>query len=171
MKTTKPTDTAESGHSIHENRDRLISEHIGLAYKFAGGCQNRGLPLEDLRQEALLGLLEAASRFDPERGLKFGTYAGHWIKKALLAALERENCTTRSTELLGERDPAAPDTREEQQCAAPISFPDCLPALERAVLALSINQSLSLKEVARHLDISVERVKQLRGKALRRIRP
>ncbi|MDI9524753.1 MAG: sigma factor-like helix-turn-helix DNA-binding protein, partial [Candidatus Cloacimonadota bacterium] len=51
-----------------------------------------------------------------------------------------------------------------------ITFPSAMPDLERGVLQLSLNEGLALKEVASRLGISVERVKQLRGKALRRLR-
>ena len=151
-------------------RDSLVNRHIGLACKFALDCQNRGLPLEDLRQEALLGLLEAAQRFEPERGWNFSTYACHWIKKRLRSALARENPAGWKTEPLGERDVAAPDSQNPDLASSEISFPLSMPAAERRVLLLSINQGLPLKEVAARLGISVERVKQLRSKALRRIK-
>jgi len=48
-----------------------------LAYKYKGN----GVPLEDLIQEGFLGLLEAKSRFDPSKKVKFSTYAFYWIKK------------------------------------------------------------------------------------------
>ena len=171
MKQTNRTDATGSCAGLHADRDGLVNAHIGLAYSFARGCQNRGLPLEDLRQEALLGLLEAAERFDPGRGTQFGTYAVHWIRKRLLAALDSEKAVTSNTEPLGERDLAAPDTQTEPRLEPAICFPASMPVLEQGALHLSINQGLTLKEVAIQLGISVERVKQLRGKALRRLRP
>ncbi|MCB5247494.1 MAG: sigma-70 family RNA polymerase sigma factor [Candidatus Cloacimonetes bacterium] len=167
-----PTSVADKpNRDPNLERDRLIESHIRLAYKFALGFRNRGLPLEDLRQEALLGLLEAAERFEPERGWNFSTYAGHWIKKRLLAALAKEKTATWGTEQLGETDVAAPESPElgNSQDQA-LTFPKSMPADERRVVLLSVNKGLPLKEVANRLGISVERVKQLRGKALRRLR-
>lgn len=170
MNQINQAETMESCSNLQADRDLLVNENIGLAYSFAKNCQNRGLPLEDLRQEALLGLLEAAEHFEPERGLKFGTYAGYWIKKRLLAALEQENKAVRNTEPLGERDLADHKQQVDARIESSITFPSAMPDLERGVLQLSLNEGLALKEVASRLGISVERVKQLRGKALRRLR-
>src|SRR5213596_897088 len=56
-------------------RDELIAAHLGLAEYLARRFANRGEPLDDLVQVALLGLLKAVERFDPSRGLEFSTFA------------------------------------------------------------------------------------------------
>src|SRR5687768_10774861 len=56
-------------------RDQLIEAHLGLAEYLARRFANRGEPLDDLIQVALLGLLKAVERFDPSRGLEFSTFA------------------------------------------------------------------------------------------------
>lgn len=48
-----------------------------------------GLPLSDLVAEGMLALAEAASRFDPNKGAKFVTYAGFWVRHHLKAYTER----------------------------------------------------------------------------------
>lgn len=60
-------------------RNRLIEEHRGFAEYLARRFSNRGEPLDDLRQVALVGLLKAVERFDPERGVSFTTFAGPTI--------------------------------------------------------------------------------------------
>lgn len=60
-------------------RNSLIEEHRGLADYFARQYGSRGEPLDDLRQVALVGLLKAVERFEPERGLSFATFAGPTI--------------------------------------------------------------------------------------------
>jgi RNA polymerase sigma-B factor len=60
-------------------RDELVAAHLGLAEYLARRFANRGEPLDDLVQVASLGLLKAVSRFDPERGVEFSTYATHTI--------------------------------------------------------------------------------------------
>jgi RNA polymerase sigma-B factor len=60
-------------------RDELVAAHIGLAEFLARRFANRGEPLDDLVQVASLGLLQAVSRFDPDRGVEFSTYATHTI--------------------------------------------------------------------------------------------
>ena len=52
---------------------------ISMAAKF----KNFGLPMNDLIQEGHVGLLEAAARFDPERDVRFSTYASWWIRASI----------------------------------------------------------------------------------------
>lgn len=56
-------------------RDRLIETNRGLAESIARRYSRRGESDDDLRQVALLGLLKAVERFDPERGLAFSSFA------------------------------------------------------------------------------------------------
>ncbi|HLF41230.1 MAG TPA: SigB/SigF/SigG family RNA polymerase sigma factor [Acidimicrobiia bacterium] len=56
-------------------RDEIVSAQVGLAEYLARRFKNRGEPIEDLVQVALLGLLKAVERFDPTRGLEFSTFA------------------------------------------------------------------------------------------------
>ena len=58
-------------------RDKMISANIRLAISIAKKYQNKGCPLEDLIQEANIGLMKAVDRFDWRRGFKFSTY-GCW---------------------------------------------------------------------------------------------
>jgi RNA polymerase sigma-B factor len=56
-------------------RDDLVEEHLRLAEFCARRFARRGEPLDDLRQVALVGLLKAVERFQPERGLQFSSFA------------------------------------------------------------------------------------------------
>jgi RNA polymerase sigma-B factor len=60
-------------------RNELIEAHRGFAEYLARRFSDRGEPLDDLRQVALVGLLKAVERFEPERGLSFTTFAGPTI--------------------------------------------------------------------------------------------
>src|SRR6201993_4570509 len=71
-----------------EQRDRratdaLVTSHLRLAAKVARRYQGYGLPLADIVSEANLGLVIAASRFEPGRGARFSTYALWWIKATI----------------------------------------------------------------------------------------
>jgi RNA polymerase sigma-32 factor len=59
--------------------DKLVSSHLRLVVKMAAGFKGYGLPVSDLIQEGTLGLMDAAKRFDPEKGVRFSTYARWWI--------------------------------------------------------------------------------------------
>src|SRR3989440_9645548 len=56
-------------------RDEIVASQVGLAEYLARRFKNRGEPIENLIQVALLGLLKAVERFDPGRGLEFSTFA------------------------------------------------------------------------------------------------
>lgn len=56
-------------------RDELAEAHLRLAHHLARRFANRGVPLDDLRQVAAVGLLKSIERFEPERGLEFSTFA------------------------------------------------------------------------------------------------
>ena len=58
-----------------ESRSAMVASHVGLARSLARRFANRGETLDDLVQVAMIGLLKAVDRFDPERGVQFSTYA------------------------------------------------------------------------------------------------
>jgi len=59
---------------------RLTSAHMRLVIAIAARFRNFGLPMSDLIQEGHVGLLEAAARFEPDRDVRFSTYATWWIR-------------------------------------------------------------------------------------------
>jgi RNA polymerase sigma-32 factor len=62
---------------------RLINAYARLAVSIAGRFRNYGLPFGDLVQEGMVGLMQASERFEPERGVRFSTYASWWIRSAI----------------------------------------------------------------------------------------
>ena len=62
---------------------RLINAYARLAVSIAGKFRNYGLPFGDLVQEGMVGLMQAANRFDPAREVRFSTYASWWIRSAI----------------------------------------------------------------------------------------
>lgn len=71
-----------------EKRDQqalhqLTSAHMRLVIAIAAKFRRYGLPMSDLAQEGHVGLLEAAARFDPEREVRFSTYATWWIRASI----------------------------------------------------------------------------------------
>jgi RNA polymerase sigma-32 factor len=67
----------------HRALHRLIRAYMRLAVSMAGKFKRAGVSQSDLIQEAMLGLMKAADRFDPDRGVRFSTYAVWWIKAGL----------------------------------------------------------------------------------------
>ena len=62
---------------------RLVTAYMRLAISMAAKYRRYGAPMNDLIQEAGVGLMKAASKFDPDRGVRFSTYAVWWIKASI----------------------------------------------------------------------------------------
>jgi RNA polymerase sigma-32 factor len=62
---------------------QLVGSHLRLVVKIARGFSGYGLPLADLVAEGNVGLMQAAEKFDPDRGFRFATYAMWWIRAAI----------------------------------------------------------------------------------------
>jgi len=79
---------AALAYAWRDNRDeaalhRLITAYMRLAISMAGKFRRYGAPMNDLIQEAYVGLMKAADKFDPDRGVRFSTYAVWWIKASV----------------------------------------------------------------------------------------
>lgn len=65
--------------ALHE----LITAYLRLVVAMASRFRHYGLPISDLVQEGCVGLMQAAARFEPEREVRFSTYASWWIRSAM----------------------------------------------------------------------------------------
>ena len=109
-----------------EAQEKLARHNVRFVVSVAKKFQNRGVPLMDLIGEGNLGLMTAARKFDPDRGVKFISYAVWWIRQAIQAAIARHgrpvrvplnrtadlNRLGRATTLLTEQLGRAPTTDE-----------------------------------------------------------
>jgi len=78
--------------ALHE----LIEAHGRLVVRIAVGFKGSGLPVADLVQEGNIGLMEAAERFDPERNVRFSTYATWWIVAGIQNYILRNSSIVRA---------------------------------------------------------------------------
>jgi RNA polymerase primary sigma factor len=109
-----------------EAQEMLARHNVRFVVSVAKKFQNRGVPLMDLIGEGNVGLMTAARKFDPDRGVKFISYAVWWIRQAIQAAIARHgrpvrvplnrtadlNRLGRATALLTERLGRVPTTEE-----------------------------------------------------------
>jgi RNA polymerase primary sigma factor len=75
--------------------EQLVRANCPFAVSVARRYQGRGLDLEDLIQEANIGLMIAARKFDPDRGVRFISHAVWWIRQRIQVALEQRGRTVR----------------------------------------------------------------------------
>jgi RNA polymerase primary sigma factor len=85
-------------------KDQLVNSNLRLVIANARKYQGHDLPLLDLIQEGILGLIRAAEKFDWRKGYKFSTYATFWIRQALQRALDNRSRTIRIPVHLGQRE-------------------------------------------------------------------
>lgn len=71
--------------------DDLVDRNLRLVIKKAKEFVGKGIPLNDLVQEGITGLVRAIEKFDPERGNKLSTYATRWIEQRVRRALENKS--------------------------------------------------------------------------------
>jgi RNA polymerase primary sigma factor len=226
-----------------EAKERMVNSNLRLVISNARRYQGQGLPLGDLIQEGIVGLIRASEKFDWRRGFKFSTYATLWIRQAIqralsntsrtiripvhieqrqrkLAKIERELTTKLGHEpgddelasaagmelaeviqlrdapqavtsldqsvgedddgatlgelLASERAEPSDELGESERNDAVAAALDELPMAEREVIELRFGiaegEEKTLDAIAKQLDISGERVRQLESDALRRLR-
>lgn len=176
-----------------EARNKLVEENLGLAVFFAKKFRATRMDLEDLVQEAYLGLIEAAERFDPNYGTKFSTYARWRIVKTIMDAIRTRNEMIRVPRshkkkdclsldgllnVAGEWlvDPAPPvyELLDEEEKRKAVH--DCIRKLskrEGIVVRLrhGVNTEwLTLVSVGQILGVSPERVRQIQQKGEKNLR-
>jgi RNA polymerase primary sigma factor len=76
-------------------KERMINSNLRLVVSQARRYQGHGLPMEDLVQEGMLGLIRAVEKFDWRRGFKFSTYGTLWIRQAIQRGLQNHGRTIR----------------------------------------------------------------------------
>ena len=86
-----PEEEIDLGRRIRQGDAQAVQELIERNLRFvvqvAGKYQSSGIPVTDLINEGNLGLIQAARKFDPDRGARFITYAIWWIRQAIMHAL------------------------------------------------------------------------------------
>jgi len=124
-------------------RKRIILANLRLVVHIARGYRNRGLPLLDLIEEGNLGMIHAVDRFEPERGLRFSTYAAIWIRQSILRGIAEQARSVR----------------------IPVQMFQQVNRYVRAerTLRAALGREPRAEEVARALEISTARAERLSG--------
>src|SRR3989440_1652119 len=85
-------------------KERMINSNLRLVVSLARKYQGHDVPLLDLIQEGILGLIRATEKFDWRRGYKFSTYATFWIRQAIQRGIANKSRTIRVPVHIGQRE-------------------------------------------------------------------
>ena len=123
-------------------KERMINSNLRLVISVARKYQGQGLPLGDLIQEGMLGLIRAVEKFDWRKGFRFSTYATLWIRQAIGRGLSNTSRTVRMPVHIGQR--ARKIARTERELAA------------------ELNRDPTIEEIAAKVELPVEEVEEIR---------
>ena len=160
----------------------FVDKYLNLVRKIAHSFKSTGLEFDDLVQEGLIGLYEAHKKFDEKRGATFITFATHCIKNRILAYIKQEqkhsaaeisdfNFVERISdqqEITKISHPQCNVDTQNPQNHPSLNFPENMPILEKQIIALYFIEKKTLYQISEILEISREKARQLKNKAMRR---
>jgi len=129
-------------------KNRMINANLRLVVSQARRYQGLGLPLEDLVQEGMLGLIRAVEKFDWRRGYKFSTYGTLWIRQAIQRGLQNSGRTIRIPVHVAQRQVKV--RKAEAELNAQLSR-DPTDEEIAAVTELPVEQVAEIRELSRSL--------------------
>ncbi len=171
-------------------RNELVEKNLGLATHFANHFQASRMEYKDLVQEAYMGLMDAAERYNPARGTQFSTYARWHIVKRVMDAIHNRNeivrtprrrpshvCVTLDDAHVADLTDTAPDVSEvldeTEMIEAVREGIKLLPHREAMVIRMrrGVNTlALTLRQVGDILAVTPERVRQIQNSGEEKLR-
>lgn len=159
----------------------LVETNMKYIIKVVLKYWSPGLPLMDMVAEGCLGILKAVEKFDPDRGLRFLTYASFWIEGGVRNYLRKQrkhNHKSLDTPILKGEDLTIEDTLSSADIQAdePVfhkqirAWLDVLSSREKKILVLRFWNDMSLEEIGLIIGLSKERIRQYEARGLRKIR-
>ncbi|MDQ5834498.1 MAG: RNA polymerase sigma factor RpoD/SigA [Actinomycetota bacterium] len=138
-----------------EAKDRMINSNLRLVISQARRFQGQGLPMGDLVQEGMLGLIRAVEKFDWRKGFKFSTYAVLWIKQSIQRGLSNSGTTIRIPVHIGQRERKVKKNERELAVKLGRQPTDAEIAEATALPEQQVREALELTKKLASLDQSV----------------
>jgi RNA polymerase primary sigma factor len=123
-------------------KELLVNSNLRLVASNARRYQNQGLPLGDLVQEGMLGLIRASEKLDWRKGFRFSTYATLWIRQAIQRGLENSGRTIRLPVHVAQRSRKVGRVERE--------------------LSVRLGREPTLEELATETGLPIEQVEEVR---------
>lgn len=163
----RPVDAAVSGtdalfhgyraHRSPELHARLTYHFMPLVHQVARRYVRSGIPADDLHQIGYIGLMNAVAHFDPDRSVKFETYARHLIAGEIRHYLRDQGTTVRRPRWLYEMDHriSRAVTDLTQRVGRPPTIEEI--AVEAGVVEEDVHEVLRAREALRFISLDEER--------------
>jgi RNA polymerase primary sigma factor len=135
-----------------EAKERMVNSNLRLVISNARKYQGLDLPLLDLIQEGILGLIRAAEKFDYRRGYKFSTYATFWIREAIQRAIANRARTIRIPVHIGQRERKIARVQRELQARLGREPTDAEIAAEARLSEREVREARDAARVVTSLD-------------------
>lgn len=172
----------------HDAHDDILKHNLKFVAKVAKSYRGQGVSYEDLISEGNFGLMRAIESYEPERGVPFVNYAVYKIRAAMQGCIDRykgatlivdENRDEKYCEIFHEGEKINQDFERkldelQEKHASVDALLECLQERERKIIilfyGLNGGQEMTLDEVSDEMDITIERVRQIKDRALMKIK-
>ena len=162
----------------------LVEHNLRFVVNIAKGYRERGVPFADLISEGNLGLIHAANKFDPNKNIRFISYAVWWIRCYINDSIEEQmtnsEVSTDEYENYQYHEDFINENFEENlnnlndRNSTIADLLICLKDRERRIIQMSFGlngeKEMTLDEISKVTDLSMERVRKIKDDAIMKLK-